>query len=467
MRYALRLVNFGHIYDRYRPVRFWHRFVGGGGARVLSSETVFMGKDMSAGRAVAPVFKDARKAAYLNPEGADRPLKSPLPKSTLVKARGYRKKRLVEQVVRHDCAAILLYDPINIRYALDLSNMQLWATHNPFHYAMLFADSHAIEFAYRGAEHLADGFETVNEVRPGNAWFYMYTADRLQERVDSWADELVATLKERNGGNMRLAIDKLDPPGAEALRRRGVVIVEGQALTEIARSIKSAEELELMRWTVRVCEAGMARLYDYSLPGKTEQEIWAELHYENIRSGGEWLETRLLTVGRRTNPWFQECSDHIARLGDMLSFDTDMIGPYGYCADLSRSWTIGHTQMTAPQRDLYLVAREQIEHNLSRLKAGLSFEEFNAKSWRIPEKFAACRYSVAMHGVGLADEYPSIPLHPDWSASYRGHFGKNMTVCVESLIGEEGKGECVKLETQVVITPTGAERLDSFPWEDL
>ena len=49
----------------------------------------------------------------------------------------------------------------------------------------------------------------------------------------------------------------------------------------------------------------MARMYDYSLPGKIEQENWAELHYENIRSGGEWLETRLLAVGQRTNPWFQ------------------------------------------------------------------------------------------------------------------------------------------------------------------
>ena len=430
---------------------------------------------MSADLASAPtaqVFKDARKATYLNPEGADRPLKSPLPKSTLVKARGYRKQRLVDQVVKHDCAAILLYDPINIRYALDLSNMQLWATHNPFHYALLFADGHAIEFAYRGAEHLADGFETVNEVRPGNAWFYMYTADRLQERVDAWADELVSILKERNGGNMRpnglrLAIDKLDPPGVDALRKRGVTVVEGQALTEIARSIKSAEELELMRWTVRVCEAGMARLYDHSLPGKTEQEIWAELHYENIRSGGEWLETRLLTVGTRTNPWFQECSDHVAKAGDMLGFDTDMIGPYGYCADLSRSWTIGHTRMNPHQRNLYLAARDQIEHNLALLKAGLSFDEFNAKSWRIPDKYVTCRYSVALHGVGLADEYPSIPLHPDWKAAYRGTFENNMTVCVESLIGEEGKGECVKLETQVVITEKGAERLDSFPWEEV
>ena len=41
-----------------------------------------------------------------------------------------------------------------------------------------------------------------------------------------------------------------------------------------------------------------------------------------------------------------------------------------------------------------------------------------------------------------------------------------MVLCVESLIGEEGGREAVKLETQVLVTQTGAERLDTFPWED-
>jgi len=128
----------------------------------------------------------------------------------------------------------------------------------------------------------------------------------------------------------------------------------------------------------------MARMYDYSLPGKTEQENWAELHYENIRSGGEWLETRLLAVGQRTNPWFQECSDYIAQTGDMLAFDTDMIGPYGYCADLSRSWTIGHTRMTGEQSTLYSNALAQIEHNTALIRPGMDFREYMEKTWPIP-----------------------------------------------------------------------------------
>ena len=65
------------------------------------------------------------------------------------------------------------------------------------------------------------------------------------------------------------------------------------------------------------------------------------LHAENIRRGGEWIETRLLASGPRTNPWFQECGAAVIEAGDIVAFDTDLIGPYGYCADISRTWLAG------------------------------------------------------------------------------------------------------------------------------
>ena len=150
----------------------------------------------------------------------------------------------------------------------------------------------------------------------------------------------------------------------------------------------------------------------------------------------------------------------------MIAFDTDMVGPYGYCADLSRSWTCGHTAMSTQQRALYRAALDQIEHNTALLAPGLSFRAFNERSWRIPERYQPYRYSLAIHGVGMVDEWPVVPLHPDFAAAYDGRFEENMTVCVESLIGEAGS-ESVKLETQVLITDRGAVRLDSFPWEDV
>jgi Xaa-Pro aminopeptidase len=413
------------------------------------------------------IFKDQRKREFLNAEGADKPLRSPIPPATLQRARAYRRKRLIEQVIAYDCVAILLYDPINIRYATDISNMQVWMLHHASRYVVLGADGYAIAFEYGGSEHLAKTVGTVDEVRAARKWYYTNSGGRLAERIEAWADEIVDILRSRGGGTMRLAVDKLEPAGADALRRRGVTLIEGQELAMRARAIKSADEIELMRWTIRVCEAGMARMYEASLPGKTENEIWAELHYENARSGGEWLETRLLASGQRTNPWFQESSDAVCRAGDMLAFDTDMIGPYGYCADLSRSWTIGHIRQSPRQRRDYMAARAQIEHNVGILQAGMSFAEFAERCWRIPERYQACRYGLAFHGVGLADEWPSVPNYLDFANAYSGRLEENMTVCVESLIGERDGPECVKLEAQVLLTPKGAVRLDSFPFEEI
>jgi Xaa-Pro aminopeptidase len=59
-----------------------------------------------------------------------------------------------------------------------------------------------------------------------------------------------------------------------------------------------------------------------------------------------------------------------------------------------------------------------------------------------------------------------VPLHVDPEAAYEGVFEDNMVVCVESLMAEQGT-ESIKLETQVLVTDKGAERLDTFPWEEV
>ena len=369
-------------------------------------------------------FQDPRKRDYLNREGTDRPLKSPIPHETLEAARIYRLGRLRAQIERYDCAGLLLYDPVNIRYALDVTNMQLWTMHNAYRHALILAEGPAIMFEFKGAEHLCRDRPLIDEVRPATSWIYMSVSDESDEPLVRWSAEIADLVRVHGGGNRRLAIDKVEPLGLKALEARGLTYVEGQALTERARAIKSPEEIALMGWSLEVCQAGMARVYENSLPGRTEQEIWAELHYENARSGGEWIESRLLTCGPRTNPWYSECSDYVCREGEMIAFDTDMIGPYGYCADLSRSWPCGHVPMTGKQRRLHETAIEQIEHNLSIIRPGVSFREFNEKSWKIPEEASPLPLHAGgprrRHGRRMAPRPAPPGLRPQLRRPLRG-----------------------------------------------
>ena len=68
----------------------------------------------------------------------------------------------------------------------------------------------------------------------------------------------------------------------------------------------------------------------------------------NIELGGEWIETRLLNSGPRTNPWYQEASARVIENGDMIVVNSDLIGPQGYSADISRSWLAGDRRARRP-----------------------------------------------------------------------------------------------------------------------
>ncbi|MEP9324922.1 M24 family metallopeptidase [Paraburkholderia phymatum] len=160
------------------------------------------------------------------------------------------------------------------------------------------------------------------------------------------------------------------------------------------------------------------------------------------------------------------CSARVLQQGELLAFDTDMVGPIGYCADISRTWTVGHVRPTDEQRKLYEAAYSQVHFNMDLLSPGMTFREFSEKAWKIPDVYLKNRYSCIAHGIGMVDEYPSVAHQVDWaSGGYGGRFEAGMTLCVESYIGADGGAQGVKLEQQVVLTENGCMPLTSSAFE--
>ena len=93
----------------------------------------------------------------------------------------------------------------------------------------------------------------------------------------------------------------------------------------------------------------------------TENDIWAILHSENIKRGGEWIETRLLSSGNKTNPWFQECGSRVLQNNEIVAFDTDLVGCYSICTDISRTWWIGDQEPTNEMKQDYRIALDHIQ----------------------------------------------------------------------------------------------------------
>lgn len=382
--------------------------------------------------------------------------------------RAYRYGRIQRQLRDNDCAAALLLNPINIRYATDSRNMTVWLLHNMGRYCLVPAEGRAVLFEYANKNCLARaaGLPFVGEVRPVTVHAFFDAAEHALPVSRRWAREIRELVERFAGpGRQRLAIDRADLLGATALRAEGLELVEGQRLMELARAVKSAGEIACMRESLAVADLGMQRMRAALVPGITERELWAELHHANIAHGGEWIETMLLCSGPRTNPWFQEASARRIEAGDLVSFDTDMVGPHGYCSDVSRTFLCGDGPASAEQRALYALAVEQVRHNTALLRPGLAFRDYTASAWRVPARFREQDYGCIAHGVGMVDEWPAIYSRSDDPLLQDGVFEPGMTVCVESYIGEVGGREGVKLEDQVLITPTGHEVLSGFALE--
>lgn len=381
--------------------------------------------------------------------------------------RRYRLEQVRKQLRLMDYAGIVLFDPLNVRYATDSTNMQLWVTHNAARYVFVPTEGPVIMFDYHDTKFLNDHSEVIDEVRTATSWFYFVVGNRYKEISQRWGAEIADLMQQYGGGNNRLAIDRCNPEGLEALNAHGIEVFNGEEVMELARRIKCDEEIKAMRCAIHACEQSMEVMRTNMEPGVSEQRLWSYLHAESIARGGEWIETRLMASGPRCNPWFQECSSRIIESGDLVAFDTDLIGTYGICVDISRTWICGDVKPSDEQKEIYEMAYEQIQRNMAWLKPGLTFKEMTFDSFQYdPALFR--HYSCLYHGVGLCDEYPCIYFPSAWDEiGYDAVLEPGMVICVESYVGRRSGGAGVKLEEQVLITETGHELLSTYPMKEI
>ena len=135
--------------------------------------------------------------------------------------RAYRLARVRAELRKRDYAGVLLYDPINLRYATGSRNMAVWVLHNATRYAYIPTEGPITLFDFHNCEHLSDGLETIAEVRPARGWYYFNAGPRSEEIAKAWAAEILELIARSGGGNKRVAIDKLEPLGTNLLQAGG------------------------------------------------------------------------------------------------------------------------------------------------------------------------------------------------------------------------------------------------------
>ena len=376
--------------------------------------------------------------------------------------------RLRSTMVADGIDLLVLHNPVSLRYAVEYRCYNTFQAHIPTSYLLVPAEGPVV---MHGAN--ATDVSLVDEFLPANAVTVFDSGLDQFEVARRFASDVAAGVTGAGlGTGARVGVERLLPSAHAALVEAGIQTVDAEGTVELARSRKSDLEMVALGHAVEVAEHGMAVMEAALVPGMTENGLWSLIHQVNVSHDGDWFDGRMLCSGPRTNPWYQEAGPRAIEAGDLVAFDTDMIGPFGYCADISRTFVCrgldGRREPTHQQRRLYEMARHEVEHNTALLRVGASFRELSAATWCQPDEVWVNRYACAFHGVGMSDEYPRIPYPADWErCGFDGEVEDGLVLSVESYVGPDGGAEGVKLEQMVRVTTDGVVPLSTYPlWDE-
>jgi Xaa-Pro aminopeptidase len=276
-----------------------------------------------------------------------------------------------------------------------------------------------------------------------------------------WADGIKKILQEYGVADKKIGFDFiLDFSMIKALEHANINYVEGQSAMMDARSVKTADELQLLSIASQIAEAGFYAIEKNMRPGIRECELWGEAAKAMFSLGADSFEG-ICTSGGRTNPYYRICgTDKILRPNDLLV--TDIVVSYmGYHTCVVRTMLNG-TKATKEQQRFYRECYDSLYKSMNAVKAGVTTdvvaEALPKGDWN--------NYSLNIgHGLGMAvHETPSIVEM--YSKTCPTEIKENMYIALETYAGDPESEQGVRLEENLVVTKTGYEVFSRYPFDE-
>ena len=76
-----------------------------------------------------------------------------------------------------------MFDPVNVRYALDTVNMSVYNMHNLTRYCFVPVDGPTILYEYFNCEILSKHLNLIDEIRPAITWDYFSNGDQANAQL--------------------------------------------------------------------------------------------------------------------------------------------------------------------------------------------------------------------------------------------------------------------------------------------
>jgi Xaa-Pro dipeptidase len=356
-----------------------------------------------------------------------------------------RLERLQQAMRQHGLGALMLTDHQNIRYATNsVFMLSLRAT----------AIQRFVLVPASGAPLICQRETARKRGEMPRFDAYMF-AMRPPVATRDFVAQAVAGLQQLGIARDPVGVDSLNLEAVEGLREAGVHLVDGWRALNQARSVKTTDELQLIRWTTRAKERGYdlvrQALRDSNVPEDRLSRIMLDyLLDQGFEAGSEFISIYDSSKDARvhTEPMG---ADLIVVEGDLVICDATVAGPGGYYSDFARTFSRG--KPTAASRERYREAYDSLQAALPLIKAGPCTELFARFGKHGLSKLPGLD---GFHGVGLCI-YEAPWLRGGDPEVYGVTLEENMIIALEI------NHNPVKLEHLLRVTDQGVEILSNYP----
>ena len=375
-----------------------------------------------------------------------------------------RLARVERLLARSELGALLCFDMNNIRY-ITATHIGTWAIDKLVRFTLLPRGGEPILWDFGSAarhhrlycpwlgERSRAGISTIRGAYP--------------ESAQDVARKIRAELEARGLHKEPFGVDIVEPQVLFALQEVGLRVLDGQALMQEVRKLKTQDEITLITTAVMMVDAAYEALYKALRPGMRENEcvgLVAKVLYD---LGSEHVEGVNAISGERCSPHPHVYTDRVLRPGDPAYFD--ILHAYnGYRTCYYRTFCVGSA--SPAMVDAYRRCRDYLDAALSLIRPGATTAEV-VEVWPKAEEFGFADEEAAFalqygHGVGLSIwEKPIFSRlvsfdHPEV-------IEEGMVFALETFWPASDGWSAARIEEQLVVTKDGCEVLTRFPAEAL
>jgi len=386
-------------------------------------------------------------------------------RADLERLRTARLARAKQALARSELGALLCFDMNNIRY-ISATHIGTWAIDKLVRFCLLPQDDEPIvwDFGSAARHHkLYNPWLGDDRSRAGISTL----RGSVEGRAEAVAEKIRVELEQRGLLGEPLGVDVVELPVLRALENAGITVVDGQALMQDVRMIKTEDEITLLNTACAMVDAAYEQLFTLLRPGFRENDCVALVNKVLYELGSEHVEGVNAISGERCSPHPHVFTDRMLRPGDPAYFD--VLHAYnGYRTCYYRTFAVGSASRALV--DAYKRCRDILDHAISLVRPGVTTADVvsvwpKADEFGFPDEEAAFALQYG-HGVGL-----SIWEKPIFSRlvsfDYPTEIQEGMVFALETFWPASDGWSAARIEEQLVVTKDGCEVMTRFPAEEL